>query len=266
MSTVTPDSFDLAAYLERIGLDSAPLPDADGLLALQRAHRLSIPFENLDARLGRAIDLDPAAVFAKLVTRRRGGYCFEHNSLFLNALAALGFEARPLLGRVWLFADGVPARTHCFSLVSIDGDQWIADAGFGGGYTEPMLLEAEREADVGGATHRFVHDDAHGWMLERARAGGQFTPQYSFDLQQVWPADLAMANHYTGSWPESRFVINAIAGLPRADSQLVSLMNRTFTDETGKREIANAEELRSCLADVFGIALSGEEVAALCLF
>ena len=66
--------FDLSAYLARIGLEASPEPTAEGLAQLQRAHRLAIPFENLDVILGRGVAIDSASVFAKLVTARRGGY------------------------------------------------------------------------------------------------------------------------------------------------------------------------------------------------
>ena len=85
---------DLDAYLARIGLGLAPAPDAKGLEIVQRAHRLSIPFENLDVRLGRGISLDPGHVFEKLVVKRRGGYCFEQNQLFLRALTDRHYSRR----------------------------------------------------------------------------------------------------------------------------------------------------------------------------
>lgn len=117
--------FDLDAYLARVRLPLAPTPDADGLAMLQRAHRLAIAFENLDVALGRGVPIDSASVFAKLVGARRGGYCFQHGRLFLDALAALGFAARPLLARVWLGAGGddhraVPPTTHTLALVTLD--------------------------------------------------------------------------------------------------------------------------------------------------
>ena len=108
--------FDLDAYLARIALKERPLADAEGLAMLQRSHRLAIPFENLDIILGRGIRIDSESVFAKLVTAKRGGYCFEHNRLFLDALTALGFEARPLLARVWLGAEGGQARVRLASV------------------------------------------------------------------------------------------------------------------------------------------------------
>jgi len=129
MAKLVTTAFDLDAYLARIGLKEAPAPTADGLALLQRAHRLAIPFENLDVILGRGIAIDSASVFAKLVTARRGGYCFEQNRLFGDALDTLGFQMRPLLARVWLGVEGPPpGKTHTLCLVTIDGQDWIADA------------------------------------------------------------------------------------------------------------------------------------------
>ena len=99
-------SFDLDAYLARFACRRASLADR-GLAAVQRAHRWRSR-SRISTSLGRGIRIDSEAVFAKLVTARRGGYCFEHNRLFLDALAALGFAARPLLARVWLGATATP--------------------------------------------------------------------------------------------------------------------------------------------------------------
>src|SRR4051812_25980051 len=197
--------FDLDTYLARIALDAPPAADAEGLDLLQRAHRLAIPFENLDVILDRGIRIDSASVFAKLVTARRGGYCFEQNRLFIDALAALGFTARPVLARVWLGASETPPLTHVFSLVTIAGQDWIADPGFGGSYSPilPLADGAEVEAPDG-ARFRLAQDRVHGWMLSRdghpgttdgRNTGAGFQPQYSFSLAQVWDSDLAMGNH-----------------------------------------------------------------------
>ena len=72
----------LDAYLARIGLRGPCEPTLETLVALHRAHMLSVPFENLDIHLGRPLVLDPAANFEKIVTRRRGGWCYEQNGLF----------------------------------------------------------------------------------------------------------------------------------------------------------------------------------------
>lgn len=238
----------LAAYLARIGIADRPAADAAGLARVQRAHRRAIPFENLDIPLGRGISLDPDIVFDKLVRRRRGGYCFEQNGLFLAALHALGFTARLLLGRVWLFADGVPAKTHVIALVTIDGEDWIADAGFGGTDLPPMPLVEGELITPDGTRHRLRRDTEHGWMLER---NGQ--PQYSFTEARVWPADLALANHWVSTAPASRFVQMRIANIVTAAG----------LDSLDDADARDAAAYRSALSDRFGILLDEADVAAL---
>ncbi|MBJ6122321.1 arylamine N-acetyltransferase family protein [Sphingomonas mollis] len=272
--------FDLNSYLTRIDMPARPTLDAAGLGRLQRAHRLAIPFENLDVILGRGIAIDSDSVFAKLVTDRRGGYCFEHNRLFGDALGELGFDHRPLLARVWLGGgDAVPPLTHTFSLVEIDGQPWIADPGFGGSYAPVMPLVEGAEAEApDGARFRLIRSDPHGWMLERhgpasttdgRGTGDGWQPQYSFTETTVFDADLAMGNLWSSTAPSSRFrqlrVVSII--LPHGFA--------TLTDANYRRHAAGSDTAatitdprvyRMRLGLMFGIALSVEEVAALGLF
>ncbi|WP_267396340.1 MULTISPECIES: arylamine N-acetyltransferase [unclassified Sphingomonas] len=271
--------FDLDAYLQRIDLGQFPIPDAEGLAALQRAHRLHIPFENLDVILGRGIAIDSVAVFAKLVTAKRGGYCFEHNRLFLDALAGLGFTARPLLARVWLGAETVPPLTHTFSLVTIGGQQWIADAGFGGSYAPVMPLVHGVELDApDGARFRLEAGTEHGWLLSREGpsgstdgrgAGPGFRPQYSFTLDQVHDADLALSNHWTSTAPGSRFTQTRIASMVLPHG-LAALTDRRYHRRAGDNEsiaeITDPRVYRMRMSLMFGIDLSAEDVAQLGLF
>ena len=259
----------LADYLDRIGYSGTPRRDRGTLDALHRAHRLAVTFENLDIKLGRGIALAPERLFEKLVTGRRGGYCFEQNALFLRILDAIGFEARPLLARVWLNAEATPARTHTLNLVRLDGADLIVDVGFGGSFVPPMKLAAGAEAETAdGARHRLIADEEHGWMLERDGGEG-WARQYSFTLDRVWPADLEMANHFTATRPDTRFTTLRIASAATADGY-VSLIDRALTTsrmgQSEVREIGDVETYRHVLADTFGLALSADEVEALGLF
>lgn len=265
-------SFDLDAYLARIATKAPPAADADGLAAVQRGHRLTIPFENLDVTLGRGISLDPAHVFDKLVHRRRGGYCFEQNSLFLRALHALGFEARPLLARVRLMAtEEMPPRTHTLNLVRIDGQDWIADAGFGGSYTPPIpLADGSTAIAPDGAAFRLSRDERHGWMLERqGEPGADWHPQYSFMLDEVSPADLEMSNHWTATRPDTRFTTLTIVSLclPTGFAALTDRhYSRRAGDQAVEADIESAKAYRLRLNFVFGIALDEVEVNGLGLY
>lgn len=271
---------DLDGYLARIGLGLRPSADAEGLAIVQRAHRLSIPFENLDVRLGRGISLDPAHVFDKLVNRRRGGYCFEQNQLFLRALTAIGFDARPLLARVWLMAEEVPPRTHTLNLIQIDGEPWIADAGFGGSYSPPMrLFEGSTAIGPDRAHFRLSLTEDHGWLLERrgdpaatdgrTPASGNWQPQYSFTLENVASIDLELSNHWTSTRPNTRLTDLSIVSLC-LPSGFASLTDRHYTRRNGDQhveaDIESATAYRLRLNFVFGIALDDVEVGGLGLF
>lgn len=110
-------ALDLQAYLRRIGYQGAVEPTRRVLEALHLAHATHIPFENLDILLGRPIALDLASLQSKLVARRRGGYCFEHNLLFAAVLREFGFEPTLLAARVRFRTTAVLPRTHMLLLV-----------------------------------------------------------------------------------------------------------------------------------------------------
>ena len=264
---LSPDQ--LAAYLERIGYRGTARADRDTLAALQAAHRFAVALENLDIMLGRGVALAPEALFGKIVGGRRGGYCFEQNALFLSALEAIGFDARPLLARVWLGAEAIPGRTHTLNLVRLDGEELIVDVGFGGSFVPPMVLaDGAEAATADGARHRLSEDGEHGWMLERDGGEG-WQRQYSFTRDPVWPSDLEMANHFTATRPGTRFTTLRIASAPTPDGYVSVIDRMLTTSRMGRsemREIADADEYRRVLAELFGLGLSAEEVDALRLF
>jgi N-hydroxyarylamine O-acetyltransferase len=277
----------LGAYLERIGLPTPPAADAEGLESVQRAHRQAIPFENFDVRLGRPIAIDSDGVFGKLVTARRGGYCFEHNRLLADMLAELGVASRPLLARVRLGlpAGDHPPRTHVLLLTDLGGAPWIADVGFGGSYVPVLrLADGAEAATADGARHRLRRIGAPGslageWLLERAGpvaatdgralAHGDWQPQYSFDLAEAAPADLEQAHHWTATAPASRFTRLHIATRALPDG-FASLIDRTLSVTRGGhpevREISDRAGYDRVLRDLFGLALAPAELARLPLF
>ncbi len=126
-----PDELDLDAYLGRTGARAPLAPSAEALADLQQAHVGAVPFENLDILLGRPIALDLESLQAKLVTARRGGYCFEQNTLFQAALETMGFEVTALAARVRVGATGIRARTHMLLRVDLPEGPFVADVGFG---------------------------------------------------------------------------------------------------------------------------------------
>jgi len=201
---------DLDAYLARTGGPRPLTATLEGLVALQRAHCAAIPFENLDILLGRPIELDLDALQAKLVRARRGGYCFEQNTLFQAALEALGFRVTALAARVRAGATGIRARTHMLLKVDLPEGAFVADVGFGGdGLVHPIALAEGSETWVGFMGHR-LRREGDWWVLQGSSAG-EWTDLYAFTLEPHHPIDFVMANHFTSTYPRSAFVLNLTA-------------------------------------------------------
>ncbi|MDR2502403.1 MAG: arylamine N-acetyltransferase, partial [Oscillospiraceae bacterium] len=102
----------LSEYFERIGYTGGEKPSAENLRGLHIGHTMNIPFENLDVVAGLGISLAPQSLFDKLVTRRRGGYCFEMNGLFSSVLCSLGYPVTRLLARGAMNNGEYTAKLH----------------------------------------------------------------------------------------------------------------------------------------------------------
>lgn len=233
--------FDPEKYLQRLEHRQTVKLNEEGLALLHRQQLFTIPFENFDVLLGRPILLDPASLFAKLIERPRGGYCFELNGLFLEALRAFGFNAQPLLARVHV--SGRPmGRSHQVSLVTINRREWLADVGFGSfNMRAPIPFALDRLHQCDGQTLRLTKTQPYGIMLQYLENDG-WKNLYSLDREYVGPGDIIYGNYYTSTHPDSIFTNNRMASLATSAGR-VSLLNHTL------RIIESGEEKLSDLPD-----------------
>ena len=249
------DPLDLPAYLRRLGWQGEAPPTLATLEALHLQHLAAIPFENLDVLLGRPIRLDLAGLQAKLVRAGRGGYCFEHNTLFAAVLRALGFQVSQLEARVRRGAETVLGRTHGVLRVDLGGAGWLVDVGFGGdGLLVPAALDGT-ELIRFGERHRVLPEGR--LRVLQTWAEGAWRDQYAFALDPVEPIDWVVANHYTATHPDSRFTRVLTAQMPQPGLRRV-LRDRTYTETrdgvTTVREPA-APEVAALLREGFGLDL-----------
>jgi N-hydroxyarylamine O-acetyltransferase len=249
------DRFDLAAYLDRVSYTAPVRADLHTLRGLHRAHLDAIPFENLAIQMGGRVDLDAASLQASLVRRRRGGYCFQQNSLFRLALTAICFTPRPCEARVRQGAAGaIRPRTHMVLVVPVAGRDWLADVGFGGdGIAEPLALDGSR-SEQDGWTYRLAADGRlH--ILQREAEARRWEDLYAFTTDAVHPIDYVVANWFTSTYPESGFLRTLTAQrVTRGERHI--LRNLTYTvvrgQRTETREIGRAD-LVPLLREVFGL-------------
>ena len=132
----------IKSYLERINFRGSHLPNYETLCELQKTHLLNVPFENLDIHYDKEIILNINKIFQKIVTNKRGGFCYELNGLFYELLHALNFTVKMISARVYnnnkVFEE---EYDHLALIVSIEGDDYLVDVGFGDFILFPLKID-----------------------------------------------------------------------------------------------------------------------------
>ncbi len=247
---------DLDAYLERVRLAGQP-----SIAEMHRAHVTAIPFENLDPLHGIPVSLAPEAITAKLIDARRGGYCFEHNLLFKEALEQFGAKVEPLLARVRSGRASSPAGplTHLLLRVEHEGALWHMDVGFGQGtLLEPIPFGPGGPYEQSGWRFRVISEGS--LLVLQTEVDESWSDLYAFSVEPVHNVDIEVSNWFTSTHPRSRFVTNML--VTAHDEHAV---RSTLSDFAGEltlsvsspkrrtREAVAAADAPRVLADVFGL-------------
>jgi N-hydroxyarylamine O-acetyltransferase len=268
------------AYLRRIGIDAAPRTAGKAELdALIFAHQYHVPFENLDI-CDRRLDIDLATekLFDKLVIRRRGGYCFELNSLFHKLLRALGFDARACLARVHSGRNFTPLPLHRITLVRLDGTLHFCDVGFGGLMpAEALPLAPGLRNDAAGGNFSLEENKRRWWtlLLHTGKPGGKTPgaepaasagePVISFNTEELPEVYFIAPNYYCAHAPDSRFVTSRVVNLriPGGSAQLFDKRFKVIRGGVVEEEttVESRRDLLALLNARFGINLPDETPA-----
>jgi N-hydroxyarylamine O-acetyltransferase len=257
-------TFVLETYLNRLALTDVPT-GAEGLAALQAAHMRAIPFENIDPLLGTVPSLSPEALAEKLIARRRGGYCFEHNALFGHALAALGYATRPVLARVRNGASRGGARTHQAFLVEADDELWLCDTGFGGhGPLHPLRLTDPHPQTAPNGPYRVRPDTDFGETVIERHTGDGWMSLFGFDDAPARAVDFEAANFLCARWEGVPFSANLLVAF-HAEARRIALFNRALTlgasPDAEHRLLASASDLARVLTEDCGLDIASDTIA-----
>jgi N-hydroxyarylamine O-acetyltransferase len=246
------DSSRVDEYLDRIAADRPHGSTVDGLRRLQGAHLRSVPFENLSLHLGEPIDLDPAALFTKVVTRRRGGFCYELNGLFADLLRALGFRVDLLSARVHGSAGYGPPFDHLALRVQLDRP-WLVDVGFGRFAHDPLRLDDPGEQVDPNGTFRIVDADDH---IDVSMDG---EPQYRLDPRPYDLSDFVPSCWWQATWPGSGFLQGPRCSMMTAAGRVTLAGQRLITTGADgardERTLDSDQEVLKTYRTVFGLDL-----------
>lgn len=249
------DNFSLQDYFNRIGYQGNAKPDIATVTEMMRCQLFIVPFENLDVQGGKIVSLVPEEIADKILHRNRGGYCYEVNGIFSMALEALGIPYQFVAARPMFYPAKRP-KTHMAIVLSMDGDQWLCDLGFGSyGIRAPMRMsllntEVKQDADT------FLLSDTGGReFVLKALVDGEWVNQYGFDLSpQEW-IDFAPANYMNSTHPDAIFVKQYLVVLhnPHGRKILFGDMFKTVENGRTEKQTVLPEERAAILARHFNL-------------
>ena len=249
----------IEAYLKRINYSGSLKPTPETLRALQIAHLKTVPFENLSIHANEPIVLEDDALFAKIVDRRRGGFCYEANGLFAALLRALGFDVAMLAAGVAKKEGGFGPQFDHMTLMVMLAERWLSDVGFGDSFLEPLLLDSREEQVQGTRSFRIVEDGDYLIMMRR-NEGSDWEPQYRFTLQPYTFPDYEETCIYHQTSPDSHFTRNRICSLATDDGR-VTLSDMRLITTSGPQQLRHEQTLTTqedydrILHDRFGIVM-----------
>ena len=247
------------SYLHRLGITDHPEPTLATLRTLQNVHQCTVPFENFDVYLRRPLDLSVTGIHDKIVRRKRGGYCFELNTLYGALLQALDYEVRPVMGRVLIRTQPsfVPSRTHLLHLVKLDEAWYVTDVGLGGlASRTPLPLIADQVFTDGDGELRLRPLRTGEYRLDRNTPDG-WQAQCRFETQPAFPSDIAQGNFYVEHSPTSHFRLHRFIGLFTPYGR-IGLFDNQFSQRVGltvtkREEVADGATWLATLRSQFGV-------------
>ncbi len=250
-------------YLNRIGITQHHLPATTRtLIYLQQQHLLHVPFENVDINNGVPIELDTFRFYEKIVQHRRGGYCYECNGLFYELLKWLGFEVKMISCRVVHHRHIGPAFDHLALIVSVEGKDWLVDAGFGDFSMKPLALQPDVLHKPGipdycieqyGSLDSIQYLSAGKWSTAKQR----YIPLYLFTAKPYALEAFAGRNHFHQTAPESHFTRSLICSIPTVHGRVSLINNRLIIHDGGEKKeqfLYTSAALQSALTQYFGLA------------
>ena len=248
-------------YLARIAAAPPKGVTAEALRDLHAAHLRAVPFENLDIHRGVPIVLEEARILRKVVTGRRGGFCYELNGAFDWLLSELGFEVALLSAEVARPGGGfgIPFD-HMALRVDIEGEPWLADVGFGDSFVHPLRLVEGQTQEEAEYRYRLTRQGPY-WHVERAPLDAEgYKTQYRFTTAPRTLAEFRSGCEYHQTSPQSTFTQKVLATRALEDGRITVTPERVIVRQGKTRSetaLGDENEFRDVLARHLGILLEG---------
>ena len=180
-------------------------------------------------------------------------------------LETLGFRVRNLMARITYNGPLTNPRTHRVILLSLDGEDYLVDVGFGPLTPYGAVKLSATEAVCLAGSHFKVERQQDEYHLQVLKVEGYFT-LYVFDLARYTEKDCDLGHFFSHQYPEAVFVNNLIVS--NIEQERVRHIRNTefFTVTASSTQVVaieDASQLAVILLDSFAMKFSGEEAELL---
>lgn len=233
---------DMHGYLKRINYNGVVHTDFSTLQSLLHHHVFSIPFETLDIHNHIPIILRMDSLYQKVILDRRGGYCYELNTLFHRLLTLCGFKVSMVAGRL-LHGHGYGRPSeHMALIVELEGRKWLIDVGYGDFSLRPLAI-APGEIQSDGRTFYqilekiFIDGQEYLGVAKWNDSKQIFKIEYIFTLTPRNLSEFAEMNHFHQTSRESHFSRSLIVSLPIPDGRISLINNKLIRTVNGNKQV-----------------------------
>jgi N-hydroxyarylamine O-acetyltransferase len=255
-------------YRRHLVLNEELTADLPTLRRLQGAHLDGFAYCNLGLML-EDVSYDLSDWTNRLLDLGHGGLCYQLNYPLALMLRVVGFDVAYLWGTVGKErgVPGEPAGNHLGLLVTLDGENWLVDAGLGDGPREPVRLVREPDPShtQGGFVYEVEEDsEADTWTLVHDPRGS--FAEVVFARVPVEMTAFREPGRIQATTPGNGWV-RALCAMRRTENQAHILRGRVY-EVTGeqsspRRIVGSQEEWSELLASKFGIYLGNVSRAQL---
>lgn len=244
---------EIKAYLHRIGFSDSPNIDTQTLHRLHALHVQNVPFETLDILENKPFNLDYKSLFKKIVVRRRGGYCYELNTLYFYLLKSLGFDAALVSANVYDQHGVLISDSQHMAIVVRLEREWLVDVGYGNGFISPLLLNDPNPQIQGHRSFQCIYQDGKYRVQEFQK--NCWRPWYAFTLEPMKVVDFEDRNYFHQTNKESVFYGKRICMLVNERDSLELIGNTLIKISAASTQkiIVREEDIPQLLANEFSI-------------
>lgn len=246
------------AYLKRIHFESTPTINVSTFIKLHESHVTNVPFENLDIQHKKEIKLEQEHLFKKIVRNTRGGFCYELNYLFYHLLLNLGFKTTII--SVQIFDNEIPGPEfdHLALIIKLNGNNWLADVGFGDLFVKPLNIATTDIQYDGRNYFKIKNLDEKSFLLSMSKNGIDFEKKYTFQIDEKKIEQFTEQCLLKQQSLSSYFVKNKVVTLPFSNGRKTIFNSRYIVKTNGIKtefKIENKKEEITILKKEFNITL-----------